>query len=184
MTVAEVETTIRVQVEPQCCTPDGDSVLGVQLSARANISRQKPVGLDNSIYVTNKEFSRLFKGTLSGLGGIVTNFSENSKNMAGPIGVVTMGAELAKNDKAALLTFAADISMNLAIINSLPLPALDGGQMFFLLAEAARGTPVSTRFQEAVNRTALLMFLAFSGVVLFGDLEKLNLLQSLQQLFG
>jgi membrane-associated protease RseP (regulator of RpoE activity) len=67
----------------------------------------------------------------------------------------------------------SQISLNLAVINALPLPALDGGQMAFLLVEALTGSPVSSRLQEAVNKTALLGFLALSSLLLFGDLKSL-----------
>lgn len=59
---------------------------------------------------------------------------------SGPVEIVKVGAEVATEDgAAALLQFAAVISVNLAVINSLPVPGLDGGQMVFVLAELARG---------------------------------------------
>jgi len=178
------EEVLNLDVKPKCCSPSGESLLGVQLQPRADVFRLRTTDLDKTISITAGEFMRVTNRTTSGLKDIVTNFGENAKNVSGPIGVVSMGADLARNDQASLLAFCAAISMNLAIVNSLPLPALDGGQMVFLIAEALKGSPVSTRWQEAVNRTALLMFLTFSGFLLFGDIAKLNLMKSLQQLFG
>uniref|UniRef100_A0A7S2ZL78 PDZ domain-containing protein n=1 Tax=Rhodosorus marinus TaxID=101924 RepID=A0A7S2ZL78_9RHOD len=178
------QEVVNLDVKPKCCSPNGESLLGVQLQPRADMLRLKTTDLDNTLRTTTGEFMRLTNRTTTGLKDILTNFGDNAKNVSGPIGVVSMGADLARNDQASLLAFCAAISMNLAIINSLPLPALDGGQMVFLLAEAVRGSPVSTRWQEAVNRTALLMFLTFSGFLLLGDIAKLNLMKSLQQLFG
>jgi membrane-associated protease RseP (regulator of RpoE activity) len=52
------------------------------------------------------------------------------ENLSGPVGVVKQGADLAQRDGAlAMLQFAAVISINLAVINSLPIPGLDGGQV-------------------------------------------------------
>lgn len=178
------EQEFNMQIRPKCCTPEGNAVMGVQLVPNATVTRIRPPTLLKSIQTTNREFSRLTGQTWSGLVSIVSNFQRSSQQLAGPIGVVSMGADLARNDTAALLTFCAVISINLALINSLPLPALDGGQMTFLIIEALRGAPVSLRVQDTINRTALLLFLAFSGVLFFGDLEKLNILSAINKLFG
>ena len=61
---------------------------------------------------------------------------ENQPIRSGPVEIVKVGAQVATEDGAsALLQFAAVISVNLAVINSLPVPGLDGGQMVFVLAE-------------------------------------------------
>lgn len=178
------EQEFNMRIRPRCCTPEGNAAMGVQLVPNATVTRIRPPTVLKSIQTTNKEFSRLSAQTWNGLSSIVSNFQRSSQQLSGPIGVVSMGADLARNDTAALLTFCAVISINLALINSLPLPALDGGQMTFLLIEALRGAPVSLRVQDAINRTALLLFLAFSGVLFFGDLEKLNILSAINKLFG
>lgn len=176
--------SINITVRPRCCLPDGSSSVGVQLVPNATVFRSRPQSVLQTVSMTNSEFARLFRQTWRGLSSLISNFRTTSQNLSGPIGVVSMGADLARNDTAALLTFCAVISINLALINSLPLPALDGGQMTFLIIEALRGAPVSLKVQDAVNRTALVILLAFSGVLFFGDLERLNVVGALQKLFG
>eukprot|EP00177_Eucheuma_denticulatum_P002079 GFKZ01003715.1.p1 GENE.GFKZ01003715.1~~GFKZ01003715.1.p1 ORF type:complete len:459 (+),score=43.02 GFKZ01003715.1:197-1573(+) len=178
------EKEFDLRVRPKCCTPDGSSAMGVQLVPNASITRVRPSSANETLQKTNMEFARLTRQTWKGVTSIVSNFQRSSQNLSGPIGVVSMGADLARNDTAALLTFCAVISINLAVINSLPLPALDGGQMTFLIIEALRGAPVSLKVQDAINRTALLLFLAFSGVLFFGDLEKLNIVGAMTKFFG
>lgn len=173
-----------ISVRPKCCLPDGSSSIGVQLVPNATVVRRKPPSIAKSVSMANSEFSRLFGQTVKGLSKLVFNFRSSSQNLSGPLGVVSMGADLARNDTAALLTFCAVISINLAVINALPLPALDGGQMTFLLIEALRGAPVSMKVQDAVNRTALILLLALSGVLLFGDLERLNVAGALQKMLS
>lgn len=184
MDVMRGSEQLQLNVKPRCCQPDGSSSVGVQLVPNATIVRARAATFKQSIAMTNSEFSRLSRQTWQGLTSIFSNFQKSSQNLSGPIGVVSMGADLARNDSGALFTFCAIISLNLAIINSLPLPALDGGQMTFLIIEALRGSPVSSKIQDSVNRTALLLFLAFSGVLFFGDLERLNLVGALQKLLG
>jgi len=56
----------------------------------------------------------------------VTNFQESSKNVSGPVAILAVGSEVARTDINGLYQFAALININLAIVNILPLPALDG----------------------------------------------------------
>lgn len=82
-----------------------------------------------------------------------------------------MGAEAGQ--QGALLTFAALISINLGIMNALPLPALDGGQLLFLAVEAVQGKPLNQRIVRTINGTALSVLLVLSLALLLGDIEKL-----------
>ena len=96
------------------------------------------------------------------------------QSLSGPIGVLKTGSDVVStNDVAAVVGFVAAISINLAVVNSLPLPALDGGQLAFVLAEAVSGKKVDQRAQEALNAAALflLLFVTFSTSV--GDITSL-----------
>lgn len=95
-------------------------------------------------------------------------------SMSGPIGVVKAGADVvSSSDFAAVVAFAAGISVNLAVINSLPLPALDGGQMMFVLAEAVSARKIDQRLQEGINAGALLILLVISFGTTVGDITSL-----------
>ena len=73
----------------------------------------------------------------------------------------------------ALVSFAASISINLAVVNSLPLPALDGGQLAFVLVEAAAGRRIDQRVQEGINAGALLILLFISFGAAVGDVASI-----------
>jgi len=95
-------------------------------------------------------------------------------SMSGPIGVVKAGADVvSSSDFAAIVAFAASISVNLAVINSLPLPALDGGQLVFVLAEAAAGRKIDQQLQEAINAAALTILLFISVGTAIGDVRSI-----------
>jgi len=180
VTVKRGDEYRHIQVKPECCNSKGEATLGgVELIPNMKIVRQRPSSIWNSVQFTNSEFTRFTSQVVGGLYRLITNFRQSSNGLAGPIGVVSMGAELARNDAASLFSFAAAISINLALINALPIPALDGGQMIFLLWEAIRGVPVSLRVQDAVNRTALFLFLVASGFLVLGDLDRLHILPGL-----
>ena len=76
---------------------------------------------------------------VSGLSAIVTNFAASSSQLSGPIAIIAVGAEVARKDPGGLFQFGAIINLNLAVVNALPLPALDGGYLLLQLVEAARG---------------------------------------------
>ena len=97
------------------------------------------------------------------------------QSMSGPIGVIKTGSDVvSSNDFNAVIAFAAAISINLAVVNSLPLPALDGGQLVFVLAEAVTGKKIDQKAQEALNAVALLFLLVFSFSTVVTDLSVLG----------
>ena len=81
----------------------------------------------------------LLSHACAGLTQIFTNFSKTAESVSGPVAIVAVGAEVARADISGLFQFAAIVNINLAVVNALPLPALDGGYMALLLAEAVRG---------------------------------------------
>ena len=82
---------------------------------------------------------RLAGTVLNGLKQIVTNFGAMSGQLSGPVAIVAAGSEVLRADSAGLFQFAAIVNINLAAVNILPLPALDGGYLFLLAVEAVRG---------------------------------------------
>jgi len=96
------------------------------------------------------------------------------QSLSGPIGVLKTGSDVvATNDISAVIAFAAAISINLAVVNSLPLPALDGGQLVFVVAEALTGKKVDQRKQEEITAAALFFLLLVSAGTTIGDVSSL-----------
>ena len=94
----------------------------------------------------------------------------SGSELAGPIGVAQMAGEVAEMGIVPLLNFAALLSLNLAIINLLPVPALDGGHFLTLCVEAVRGKPLSPKVMHYVQNAGvglivLLMLLAMKNDV-------------------
>jgi RIP metalloprotease RseP len=95
--------------------------------------------------------------------------------------IVEQGAGLVSNNAASIFPFTAIISINLAIINILPLPALDGGQLAFLLIEGLRGKPLPQRFQESVMQTGIVLLLGLGIFLIVRDTTQLEVFQQLLQ---
>ncbi|MBD1832314.1 RIP metalloprotease RseP [Cyanobacteria bacterium FACHB-472] len=159
---------------------DGKGRIGVKLAPNGTPLRRH---LDNPVDIFTTaatEFQRIVTLTVQGFGLLISNFGETANQVAGPVKIVELGANIAKSDAANLFQFAALISINLAIINILPLPALDGGQLAFLLIEGLRGKPLPTKIQDGIMQTGLMLLLGLGIFLIVRDTFNL---ESVQRLF-
>ena len=95
------------------------------------------------------------------------------EHLAGPVGIVKIGSEFAHMGLNQLIFFLAVISANLAVINFLPLPIVDGGLMIFLIIEKIKGTPVSIKTQVVTQVIGLFLIIAAFLFVTFQDLQRI-----------
>ncbi len=95
------------------------------------------------------------------------------KHLSGPISIAQGAGSTASMGLIAFLSFMALISVNLAVINLLPLPILDGGHLMYLVVELIRGKPVSERAQEIGFRFGALVLLMLMGIALLNDISRL-----------
>ncbi|MBS0481739.1 MAG: RIP metalloprotease RseP [Proteobacteria bacterium] len=112
------------------------------------------------------------KMTAVGLGQIVTG-ERSAKEMGGPVKIAQYSGKTMELGWSAILLFAATISINLAFINLLPIPVLDGGHLAMYAAEAVRRKPLGARSQEWAFRAGLAFVLALVLFVTFNDLASL-----------
>ena len=109
-------------------------------------------------YVT---FLRLYQGTVK------------IEHLKGPVGIAHLGTLVAGKGMIWLLFFLALISVNLAVINFLPLPIVDGGQFLFILFEQVRGKPVPLAVQNAATLVGLVFIGCIFLFVTFNDIKNL-----------
>jgi regulator of sigma E protease len=95
------------------------------------------------------------------------------KHLSGPISIAQGAGDTASMGLIAFLAFLALISVNLAVINLLPLPILDGGHLMYLVVELIRGKPVSEKAQEIGFRFGALVLLMLMGIALLNDISRL-----------
>ena len=103
----------------------------------------------------------LFRGTIS------------VKNLGGPVAIARTLVAAARTGFESLWALIAFLSINLAILNLLPVPILDGGQVIMTVAETVKGSPFSIRTRENVMRVGLAAIVALFAVVMFNDLVSL-----------
>lgn len=104
------------------------------------------------------------------------------KGLAGPLGILEMAGSVASLGIAPLLLFLTMLSANLAVLNFLPIPALDGGHMLFLSAEALRGKPVDEKLQMKLTVAGVLCLLTLMVFATAMDLGRWY--ERLQHWFG
>lgn len=172
---------IDINVTPKVDT-DGVAKIGVQLAPNGSVtSYRRPKSVFEVLGLAAEQFQSMFVTTVKGFWSLVTNFSSVAGKVAGPVKIVEQGAGLAASNANTLFPFTAIISINLAIINILPLPALDGGQLAFLLVEGLRGKPIPMRIQENVMQTGLVLLLGLGIFLIVRDTSQLAVVQRLFQ---
>ncbi|MBI3040048.1 MAG: site-2 protease family protein [Chloroflexi bacterium] len=165
-------TTEKVQVTPRWRPPAGQGAIGIVMSiSNATISRQHypfwraiPLGVSACV-----ETFVLFK---NGLVSMMIGAAPVA--VAGPVGIAQLTGEVAKAGISPLLEFAAFLSINLAIINLFPLPALDGGRIAFVLLEwMRRGKRLAPKAEGLVHLIGLVMIMAFILAITYRDIVRI-----------
>lgn len=99
--------------------------------------------------------------------------SLSADSISGPVGIVSIGGTIARQGPMQLLFFLAMLSANLAVLNFLPLPIVDGGLMVFLLIEKIKGSPVSMKIQVMTQMVGIVLIVTAFLYVTFNDVVKL-----------
>ena len=125
-----------------------------------------------SFLMSIEETNRMIGLTLNMLGKMVTG-QISSDNLSGPVGIAKDAGTVAKRGIIATLSFMAIISISLGILNLLPIPVLDGGQILFVCIETVIRRPLPEKIQIAFQQigvTALLFLMIFA---LYNDLARI-----------
>lgn len=103
----------------------------------------------------------------------LVNTGKVSEDVAGPVGIAQMTYDFVQEGIIPLLRFVAILSLSLAVINILPIPALDGGRLLFIIIEFVIGRRVSQRAESYVHGLGYLLILALIVIVTYSDIVKL-----------
>jgi regulator of sigma E protease len=99
--------------------------------------------------------------------------SISATQVSGPVGILSAGYKIAEKGTTRLVWFLAIISANLAVMNLLPIPILDGGHLAFLIVEKIKGSPVSQRIQNAAQMSGLVLLLCIFVFATWQDIARL-----------
>ena len=106
-----------------------------------------------------------------------------SLDVSGPVGIAVLTGQVAQLGFDYLLRFAAMLSVNLAIINALPIPALDGGRILFVLIEKLKGSPVSRKVEQQAHNIGFVFLIALMILVTARDVAKFDIFEKIKNIF-
>lgn len=162
-----------IQLQPRVWREGQPAGLGIQLFSSGTVSYpwyQAPVA---AVRATAGMFT-LIASTLWDAAAGALRGQSTGVDIAGPIGIAVITNEVIGLGWATLLVFVATLSVNLAFVNILPIPALDGGRLLFVLIEAVRRRPVSKAFEAALHRWGFVLLLGLVIVVTVLDLKRFS----------
>jgi len=178
-TLSPEEKTRQVQVVPYK-EEDEKYLLGVYLGSSVQISYTKPTqkvfsGLMHSYNILSYSISGF--GQLLGLSVEQGSAEPLSESVAGPIGIYSVVdnilAYASKEVILNLIDLTALISLSLALVNVLPLPALDGGRVVFVVIESIRGKRISPKFEASVHKVGILVLMSLLVLISVRDISRL-----------
>ena len=156
------------KVELSPIYPDEKGIIGIALSTKQTMIETKtPVAVvkESWIYLWDNTYMMMYS-----LGQLFTG-NIPLKDMHGVVAITKIGGDMIeKTGKASGILLAAIISMNLAILNILPIPALDGGHLMFLTFEKILGKPVDERVIEIVSTVFFTLLIILMVFVVFNDI--------------
>lgn len=120
--------------------------------------------------------------TLKSIGQMITG-QRSADDLSGPLGIAAMSGEVAQKSLHDIIWFIALLSINLGLINLLPIPMLDGGHILFYLIEAVRGKAVSEKAQEMAFRVGFAFLIFVFVFSTWRDLANLKVIEFLVGLF-
>jgi regulator of sigma E protease len=172
MTVQRGEEKLEFPLTPRLDPPPGEGALGISM-AEVGILKYPWY---RSVVEAFRISYELSGAILQALGGLLVKLFSTGKveeGVAGPIGIVDIAGEAARLGWLRLLSFVALLTVNLAVLNILPLPALDGGRVALLFLEKILGKPLPRKFEMYTHSLGMALLLALILLISIQDIRRL-----------
>lgn len=167
---------VTLTITPTGEAPEGGRIgamLGTSATMKYVLQKPGPKPMDQISDVVDKTFktiSALVHSKQTGVG---------PKDLSGPVGILAMLGAWVKTDYRLALSFLVLLNINLAIINLLPIPVLDGGHIAMSIIEKIRRRPLSPRFVEYVTTGFALLLISFMLYVTVADIKRIPLFKAM-----
>ncbi|MBU6141478.1 MAG: RIP metalloprotease RseP [Proteobacteria bacterium] len=150
----------------------GEEVKVGMLGITASESSHQDLNLWQSFVEANKETAQMSVAIFKAIGELLTG-KRSVEELGGPIKIAKYSGKTFEMGAIAVLWFGAMISLNLGVMNLLPIPVLDGGHLFFYVIEAIRGKALSEKIQQISFRFGLSLVLALMLLTTFNDIKQI-----------
>ena len=164
---------MQVTVQPVWSGADGPArwVIGAYVEPKLNIVTSR-LSLPNALRQSVGENVRSAGLIFQVLEGVIER-RISAKLLSGPVGIAQMSGQAAKAGPSAFIAFMAMVSLNLAVINLMPLPILDGGSVVMLVIEMVMRRDLSMSVKEAVFKVGFVFIMMLVAFVLYNDITKI-----------
>jgi regulator of sigma E protease len=164
---------MQVTVQPVWSGADGPArwVIGAFVEPKLNIVTSR-LSLPDALQVSVQENVRSAGLIFQVLQGVVER-RISAKLLTGPVGIAQMSGQAAKAGPSAFIVFMAMVSLNLAVVNLMPLPILDGGSVVMLIIEMVMRRDLSMSVKEAVFKVGFVFIMMLVAFVLYNDITKI-----------
>lgn len=168
-----------VSVTPRVNPPEGQGALGIEMGTVTvanlnyrNFPQRAFAGFTHSYNLAS--YSAVVMGKFIGQAVTSKSLEPVSGSVSGPVGITNLAGVILQTDSPLIpyLSFMAILSLNLAMINILPFPALDGGRLFFLTIEAVTRRRVKAEVERWVHTIGMAILLALIVLITFSDIKK------------
>lgn len=161
------EETLSFKVTPKLDIETKRYLIGITPAMRKSVIKAVKSSVENVFLVMKQIFEFLFS-FIRGEG--------STEDVVGPIGMFHYVGEAARISIFSLFSLAAVISINLAILNILPFPALDGGRIIFAIIELIKGSPIDPEKEGFVHMIGFVILIILMILVVVKDISRFNLL--------
>jgi regulator of sigma E protease len=169
LTIERQGSILSLPITPQLQEESGIGLIGIQPPQPMALRRY---GLLEAVRYGFQEANGLLGLTMEFLGRVVSGRA-SSKSIGGPIAIAQIAGNAAATGAANLMWVMAFISLQLGILNLLPIPILDGGLILFLLIEAIRRRPISLKKREIAQQIGLAMIIMLMIFAFYNDIMRL-----------
>lgn len=161
-----------VLVVPRLSPPEGEGAMGVLLERTALVSYPWYLALFKGIEFSFKVLSTIISAFWAMFADFVMRGVISPDAAAGPVGIAVLTSRFAKLGFFYLVQFTALLSLNLAIINAIPFPALDGGRAFFVIIETIKGSPLSAKFERRAHAVGFAILILLIVLITIKDIAR------------
>jgi regulator of sigma E protease len=164
---------VTLKITPRVNAPKNEGAMGVAIAP--NIYYQKYPFPQSIFYATKQALQDsvlVVKGFVDAIKTIITSFTVPA-GVAGPVGMAQLTGEFVKIGPDAVLSLVYMLSLSLAVLNILPIPALDGGRLMFIIVEAITRKKVNPKYEAYAHMVGIVVLLGFLALVSMKDISRI-----------
>lgn len=163
---------LNFDILPDAGIVEGKKIIGINMDNVGTLS----LPIHKAIWEGGRTTLNIIHLTVFGIGNLIKDAIKGDAdmaNIAGPVGIIGLVGDASRLGFAYLLTFTALISINLAIINLVPFPALDGGRILFVIIEGITKHPINSKFAQIANTVGFALLIVLMLFITYRDILRL-----------